>query len=153
MIITLSGYPGTATKKIGKALSLELGLKFFSEEEIGKISGKEAVERIEEELKKAGRGRLVEGLVAPAVLKPELSVFLLSSKKTRSRNIAVVKKAGDEEAKAIVEELEKEAENAVLEAKGIDVFDLTRYDLVVNLEKIKDEGAIALVKKSLGELR
>ncbi len=159
MIITLSGYPGTHTKKLGKALSLELGLNFVSEEELGKesnviVSDKESAEKMEEIIKeKIQKGKLVEGIIAPAIVKPELSVFLLSSEKNRAKNLAISKNISEVEAVSMLEELEENIGNAMLEAKGIDVFDLSRYDLVVSLEKIKDDGAIALVKKSLGELK
>ena len=36
MIITITGFPGTQTKEIGKMLGFEIGIKFVSGEEIMK---------------------------------------------------------------------------------------------------------------------
>ena len=161
MIITLSGYPGTQTRKLGKILALELGLKFVSEENICRengleISDEESVKRINEIIKEeaAKGGKLVEGILAPIALEnADLRVFLLSSKNTRAKSVAVAKNISSGEALSTIEEMETKTGNAILNAKGVDAFDLNKFDVAVNLDKIKEDGAIAVVKKCLGEMK
>ncbi len=168
MIITITGLPGTNTRKISKLLALHLGVRYMAEEEILKmlalsegIQKEKLAEKMFEEktaekmkqlvLKEAkGDHVIIDFSLATWLLsEAELKVFIQSPEKSRALELTKEKKIPMVVARKELEEKEEEERKAFLHSLGINIYDLKSFDLVLNSSKLNEEGLVAVVTKYL----
>ncbi len=167
MIITVTSYPGTETKELSKLLALQVGLKYFSANEIKKRIAVETnlpIEKIKEEEFTEKIKQIIEGeskkndiiidhlLAAWTINNADLKVFLKSHNKARAKKMSEKKKIPVGNALDEIEMQEKEQERNFLNNYGINIYDLQVYDLVINSDKLDQDSVIGIIKKYLEKM-
>lgn len=167
MIITITSFPGTETKELSKLLALQVGLRYFSANEIKKRIAVETnlpIEKVKEEEFTEKIKQIIEQeakkndiivdhtLGAWTINNADLKVFLKSYKKVRAKTISEKQKIPMGEALETIEMKEREQEKNFLNNYGINIYDLQVYDLVVNIDKLKQDSIIGIIKKYLEKM-
>jgi cytidylate kinase len=162
MIITISGLPGTETSKVGKLLALENGLRYVSRQNlimrlavqmnvgIETIREEESIEKIKELIKiEEKRGDIVLDYPIAAWLlsNANVKVFLQSDKRMRARRLVEKEKIPISEALERIETQERNESKIFLNYFGINIYDLGVYDLIINVDKLKEDGVVLVVRK------
>jgi len=163
MIITLTGLPGSNTRKISKLLALHLGVRYMPKEEIIKMVSREGIpeEKMFEEtagekikqlvLKEAGKDHVIidYSLATWLLSEAELKVFIQSPEKSRALQLTKEKKIPMVVARKELGETEEEERKVFLHGLGINIYDLKAFDLMVNSSKLGDEGIVSVITKYL----
>ena len=163
MIITLTGFPGTQTKEIGKMLGYEIGIKFVSEEDImGKIttienqaqSNEAFAEKLKQMIQTEGKpGVITDHPMSPWILHDaEVKIFLNSLEKVRARRIVEKEKIPLSEAMEKIKSEKKQKEELYLNNFGVSVYDFQLFDLALNIDKLSNENTVSIIKKFIEKM-
>lgn len=170
MIITITGWPGTNTRNICKLLALQLGLKYLTEEKLKEDIAKEHSILLEELDSKLGKEEFIEAvnkafenaadniitdyaLASWLVGSAELKVFLESKENNRLKKMAISKEMPLILAKQMIKSEEEERKKKYLYEYGINIFDMQNFDIVINIDKLNEDGIISLIKKYLEKMK
>ncbi|MEK6973052.1 MAG: cytidylate kinase family protein [archaeon] len=171
MIITITGWPGTNTRNVCKILALQLGLKYLTEEKIKEDVAKEhniLVEELDFKLGKEAFINAVNGifrkqgsenvitdyaLASWLVNDAALKVFLESKENNRVKKMVVSREMPLIVAKQMIKNEEDERKKKYLYEYGINIFDMQNFDIVLNTDKLNEDGIIALIKKYLEKMK
>ncbi len=163
MIITITGLPGTNTRKVSKLLALHLGVRYMPREEITKLISREGIskEKMYEEqtaekikqlvLREAKKDHVIIDfpLATWLLSEAELKVFIQSPEKSRALQLTKEKKIPMIVAKKELEEKEEEERKIFLNSLGINIYDLKSFDLVINSSKLNEEAIVSVITKYL----
>jgi cytidylate kinase len=173
MRITISGLPGSGTTSLGKALASEYGFRFISAGEVFRECAKErnmdlgsfgrlaeidpSIDRlIDERQKKIGMGSddiIVEGRLAGRMVEnAHLRIWLTASPRCRARRIAERDIQDGDTATAVTIERERSEAQRYRSYYGIDIADLSWYDMVLSSETFGRESLLKIVSGALNEL-
>ena len=164
MIITITGFPGTQTKEIGKMLGFEIGIKFVSGEEIMKKIGieenisQEMNEEFSQKLKQLIQAESKTGIITDHPLSPwilheaEAKIFLNSLEKVRAKRIVEKEKLPISEAMQKIQEEKKKNEQVYLNNFGVSVYDFQAFDLTLNIDKLSNENVVGIIKNFIQKM-
>ncbi len=161
MIMTVSGSAGSGSEKIGKSMALNFGMRYVSEKELDLRASRETRtaeshgEKVERLIQAENRkGGVVIAHSAGAWLAKEaaLKVYLKSTQRRRAKNRAEKEKIPLNLALEKLEEEEKENTKKLFEVYGVDAKDLSAYDLVLNADRLNEDGITAVVRKYLEKI-
>ncbi len=172
MRVTISGLPGTGTTTVAKILAERLGYKLISAGEVFRKMAKEMnmsleefseyakenpeidrkLDEMQKELAEKEENVVVEGRLSGWFVNAHLRVWLYCDKDRRYERIAKRENISFEEAKRRTEEREKLEKERYKKFYGIDLEDISIYDLAVNSGNFKPEEIVEIILKAL-ELR
>ena len=169
MIITISGPPGSGKSTLSKILSVKLGLELVSMgdifrkcaqdrcmslEEFGQIAkcNEKIDHEIDEMQKKIADEKddiLIEGRLSGFLVDANLKVWLKAPLEIRAQRIA--KRESKQVAKAMAETSEREEceRERYLKYYGIDINDLSVYDIIIDSSKWSPEELSEIVEKAV----
>ncbi|PIU21833.1 MAG: hypothetical protein COT15_00205 [Candidatus Diapherotrites archaeon CG08_land_8_20_14_0_20_34_12] len=171
MIITITGWPGTNTRNICKLLALQLGLRYLTEEKIkedivkehnilpeeldSKLGKEEFIEAVNNTFKKQTGENIITdyALASWLVNSAELKVFLESKENNRVKRMVISQEMPLIVAKNMIRTEEDERKKKYLYEYGINIFDMQNFDIVINIDKLDNDGIIALIKKYLEKMK
>ncbi|MEW6295429.1 MAG: hypothetical protein AB1467_03995 [Candidatus Diapherotrites archaeon] len=168
MIITIAALPGTESREISKMLALQSGLRCISSDEIKTriaVELNSQKEKIKEEehpekfkniiMQESKKGDVVIDHITGSWLagNADIKIFLNSSKKSRAKTLSEKEKIPLSEALERIELLEKDFARQMLNNYGINVFELEGHDLVLNMDRLGKEGAIAVINKFIEKMK
>lgn len=155
MLLTISGLPGSGTTTVSRLISEKYGLEMISAGEVFRSLAKEycmtlaefgalaesddSIDiKIDERQKEIARTRdniILEGRLAGHMAERALKVWIKASVDVRVQRI--VSREGSSFGEKLAETIEREASEAVRYRTiyGIDINDLSVYDLVIDSEK------------------
>jgi cytidylate kinase len=173
MRVTVSGLPGSGTTTLAEALSSRFDLEHVSSgdvframarergvslAEFGRIAEEDpAIDReIDERQREIARekdnvvmeGRLSGWMVEDA----DLRVWLAAPLDVRAERVAEREEQTVEEARDEIEEREQSEAKRYREIHGIDIEDLSVYDLVIDTSHWDEEGVAAVATTAVGNL-
>lgn len=173
MRVTVSGLPGSGTTTLAEALSSRFDLEHVSSgdvframarergvslAEFGRIAEEDpAIDReIDERQREIARekdnvvmeGRLSGWMVEDA----DLRVWLAAPLDVRAKRVAEREEQTVEEARDEIEEREQSEAKRYREIHGIDIEDLSVYDLVIDTSHWDEEGVAAVATTAAGNL-
>ncbi|MDO8538228.1 MAG: cytidylate kinase family protein, partial [archaeon] len=161
---TITGFPGTQTKEIGKMLGFETGIKFVSGEEIMKKLGieenisEEMNEEFSQKLKQLIQAESKAGIITDHPLSPwilheaEAKIFLNSLEKVRAKRIVEKEKLPISEAMQKIQEEKKKNEQVYLNNFGISVYDFQAFDLTLNIDKLSNDNVVGIIKSFIQKM-
>lgn len=172
MIITISGPPGSGKSTLSKIVSVKLGLELVSMgdvfrkcaqdrcmslEEFGQIAkcNEKIDHEIDEMQKKIADEKddiLIEGRLSGFLVDANLKVWLKAPLEIRAQRIA--KRESKQVAKAMAETSEREEceRERYLKYYGIDINDLSVYDIIIDSSKWSPEELSGIVEKAVKSL-
>ncbi|MCP1663004.1 MAG: cytidylate kinase [Methanocalculus sp. MSAO_Arc1] len=166
MRITVSGLPGSGTTSLGKGIASECGYTFISAGEVfrecarernmdlasfGKLAENDpSIDRlIDERQKEIGMSSddiIIEGRLAGWMVEnADLRIWLSASPKCRSARIAERDIQDGDTATAITLERERSEAQRYTSYYGIDINDLSCYDLILSSELFGRTSLVAIV--------
>jgi cytidylate kinase len=166
IVITIAGLHGSGRSTQAKRLAEELNLRYFSTGQAFRDRAKELGINLEEMNRKAStdsdfdkyldsktkeesrHGNVVidANLSAWMAENPDLKIYLTASFKERVRRIASRESMSFEEAEKetrIREELERDR---YIQYYGVDITDLTKYDIIINTSSFNIDTAANILK-------
>ncbi|MCD6156796.1 MAG: AAA family ATPase [Euryarchaeota archaeon] len=167
--IAISGPPGAGTTTIARALAERLGLRYANAgtifRELAREHGMSLIEfqdyalshpeidreidRRSVELLRAGgyvvEGRLAAHMAVTAGVKGVLKVYLKASEGVRARRIAKREKISIEEALSHIRERARKERERYLRIYGIDVEDMSIYDLIIDTTNLPPESIVEVI--------
>jgi cytidylate kinase len=164
MLICVAGYPGTETKNVCKNLALQMGLRYLDEESIMKKVGRiqmshgeenkdvELLKSVQHVVKNASKHDHIvtdHALAAWGIKDADLRIFIHSSEKVRAAKLARREKLTLTAAQKKLADEEEAMRKKFLNAYSINLDDLSAFDLVINVDKLRDEGIVSVVRKYL----
>ncbi|MDO9538454.1 MAG: AAA family ATPase [Methanocalculus sp.] len=173
MRITISGLPGSGTTSLGRALASEYGFRFISAGEVFRECARErdmdlgsfgrlaesdpSIDRqIDERQKEIGMTSddiIVEGRLAGRMVgNAHLRIWLTASPKCRARRIAERDIQDGDTAAAVTIERERSEAQRYRTYYGIDITDLSCYDMVLSSETFGRESLPKIVSTAINEL-
>ncbi|MHC1636409.1 MAG: (d)CMP kinase [Candidatus Methanospirareceae archaeon] len=174
MRITISGLPGSGTTTVAKLLSKEMNMEVISAGEMFREMAKkrgmsleefselaEQVEEFDKEIDERQREEamkredvIVEGRMAGFfVPSAALRVWLKASLEERAKRVAMRERKGYEEALAEIKRREKSEYERYKKYYGIDLGDLSIYDLVIDTSKWGEEDVTAIIREAIERLK
>ncbi len=171
VVVVISGPPGSGKSTVAKEVARKLGLRYLSAGKIFREMAKELnvdVIQLNEEavrnpqidleidrrtLEEAKRGNVViEGHLTAWIARPyaDLCVYLTAPLKVRAERIA---KREGKEIEKVLKEMTLREELHMMRFKmlyGIDIRDLSPFDLVVNTENVEPEKIVKMILLMLG---
>lgn len=172
MIIVISGPSGSGKTTVAKSLALKYGLKFVSAgqifREMARSQGIDVIslnreaensfdidKAIDQEIiRQASKSNVViESHIAGWLLagKSDLSVYLWAPIEERARRISIRDGLSYEDAMRSVIEREQSHYLRFWRYYGIDIQDLSVYDLVINTTKLFPEGVVKTIESFLAQ--
>jgi len=173
MRITISGLPGSGTTSLGKALAEEFGYRYVSAGEVFRDLARErgldlasfgrlaendsSIDRlIDERQKEIGQQSddiIIEGRLAGRMVdNADLRIWLIASPECRAKRIADRDIQDGETAKAVTIERERSEAHRYITYYGIDISDLSWYDIVVSSETFGRGPLVTIVTTAIREL-
>jgi cytidylate kinase len=173
MRITVSGLPGSGTTTLAEALSSRFDLEHVSSgdvframarergvtlAEFGRIAEEdpEIDKEIDERQREIARDRddlVMEGRLSGWMVEDaDLRVWLAAPLEVRAERVADREEQTVGEARAEIEEREGSEAKRYREIHGIDIEDLSIYDLVVDTSRWDKEGVAAVATTAVGNL-
>lgn len=172
-MITIGGQAASGKSTLAKELSARLGFKHVSAgalmRKMAEEKGMTLVEfskyaegdpeidkKIDELQKKEATGDcVVDGRLSRFFLDPDLSIWLIAAAEVRAeRSIGRGDDARDTgEAKALIEARDASERKRYVEFYGIDLGDLSKYDLVLNTDKFDIDSMVDVSIESVNSLR
>ena len=172
MIITVTGPPGSGATTLAKNLSLNLGLKYVSggavlkkiaaqrgvtEEEIKKLALTDPtidyeIEKVQKKAASENNVVIDAKLAAWKLQKVDLRIYVHAPKRIRAKRIAQAKKMPLAMALEKIEASEEINAKRFLAWYGINIEDVSIYDLVINTNKWKPEGVLEIVSKAIKKI-
>ena len=167
--IAISGPPGTGTTTIAKSLAKKLNMKYANAgmifRELAREYGMslmefqdyalkhpeidEEIDRRSIELLKAGgyvvEGRLAAHMAVRANISETLKVYLKASEEARAKRVAKREGIPIEEALKHVKERAKKERDRYLRIYGLDVDDISIYDLVIDTTYLDPETIVEII--------
>lgn len=172
MIITISGPPGSGKSTLSKILSVKLGLELVSMgdifrkcaqdrcmslEEFGQIAkcNEKIDHEIDEMQKKIADEKddiLIEGRLSGFLVDANLKVWLKAPLEIRAQRVA--KRESKQVTKAMAETSEREEceRERYLKYYGIDINNLSVYDIIIDSSKWSPEELSGIVEKAVESL-
>lgn len=173
MRITISGLPGSGTTSLGKALADALGFTFISAGEVFRACAEErnmdlaafgrlaesdpSIDRlIDERQKEIGMSSddiIIEGRLAGRMVEnADLRIWLTASPECRSKRIAARDIQDGDTATAVTIERERSEAQRYETYYGIDIRDLSCYDIVLSSERFGRESVVFIATTAIKEL-
>lgn len=174
MRITVSGPPGSGTTSLAKYLSLKYSFKLISAGEVFRSLAKEknldlikfgelcekdpAVDKLiderQKEIGEEGNDIIIEGRLAGHMIKnADLRIWIAASSECRAKRIAQREDVSYESARSETVLREKSESARYKKYYGIDIFDLSIYDLVISSEKWGKEELARVVDSALENIK
>ncbi|MDO8646968.1 MAG: hypothetical protein Q7R70_00950 [Candidatus Diapherotrites archaeon] len=155
MILIITAFPGTQTKKLCKTIALRFGLRHFGKEDAEKImkekGWEELKQRIQEEEKK---GKFVtDSMIAGKQVQKSVKVFLNSAKRSRAKSIAELEKIPVASALELIEEEQQSLEKSAKTIFGTEAFVPEELDLMLNIDRLDENSTINLIEKFLEKIQ
>lgn len=155
MILIITAFPGTETKKLCKTIALRFGLRHFGKEEAEKImkekGWEELKQRIFEEEKK---GKFItDSMIAGKQVQKSIKIFLNSAKRSRAKNIAELERIPVASALELIEEEQQSLEKSVKTTFGTELFVLEDLDLMLNFDRLDETSTITIIEKFLEKIQ
>jgi cytidylate kinase len=171
MIITVSGFIGSGKTTVARGLARHYKLKHISAgevfrelarekrlslEEFSKLAERDAT--IDREIdarqrEKAKRGNVVaEGRLSGWLIEADFKIWLKASLETRARRVAVREKKSYEEALRETRRREESEIRRYREIYGIDLRDLTPYNVIIDTELWSAEEVVELIKSIIASI-
>ncbi len=172
MIITIGGDIGSGKTTVARALAERFGFQHVSAGEVFREMAQEKginlaefsklaeenhevdreVDERQVDLAKAAENAVVDGRLSGLLLKAKLKIWLRAPIEVRAKRVAG--REGKEYRKALKENKEREASEAkrYKEIYGIDVEDLSPYDIILNTELWDQEGVISIIGEIVSSL-
>ena len=179
-VITVGGPPGAGTSTIGRGVCTELGLEYVSTgrifreiaesrglvvEDLSKVAGKEVDEEVDRRSREAmEKGGVVMGSKLAGAIHKDLAdvkIWLNAPLEARANRIFYDEKKRIarepfkdlDECKKHIQERFEEDSRRYREYYGIDLKDLSIYDLAINNENIPAEGVIKIITEYIRYVR
>ncbi|BAA30368.1 (d)CMP kinase [Pyrococcus horikoshii] len=172
LVITVSGLAGSGTTTLSKKIAEHYGLKHVYAGLIFRQMAKEKGMSLEEfqkyaelhpeidrevdrrQIEAAKEGNVViEGRLAGWMVKnADLKIWLDAPIRVRAERVAKREGISVEEAFMKIAEREMQNRKRYLNLYGIDINDLSIYDLIINTSKWSPEGVFAIVKAAIDHL-
>ena len=173
MRVTVSGLPGSGTTTLAEALSSRFDLEHVSSgdvframadergvslAEFGRIAEEdpEIDREIDERQREIARDRddlVMEGRLSGWMVEdPDLRVWLSAPVEVRAERVADREEQTVEEARAEIEDRENSEAKRYREIHGIDIGDLSVYDLVIDTSRWDEEGVAAVATTAVENL-
>jgi cytidylate kinase len=173
MRVTVSGLPGSGTTTLAEALSSRFDLEHVSSgdvframadergvslAEFGRIAEEdpEIDREIDERQREIARDRddlVMEGRLSGWMVEdPDLRVWLSAPVEVRAERVADREEQTVEEARAEIEDRENSEAKRYREIHGIDIEDLSVYDLVIDTSRWDEEGVAAVATTAVENL-
>lgn len=172
MRIAISGLSGSGTTSVARALAEKLGYRLISAGEIfremakkegldliafsKKAEREESIDRrideIQKEISEKEDNIVIEGRLSARIVRADLRVWLKAPLEIRAGRIA--KREGKSYEEVLEETIERERSEKLRYRKyyGIDVDDLSFYDLVIDSSKWSSEGIVNLIILAMKEM-
>jgi cytidylate kinase len=146
MIISIASNGYEDIEPICKALALRYGLKY---ENIESTATKE-----EGYFNTPRKDTIYKGPLAVWKMKdPDVRIFLKASAENKVRYLVTNKKLGIEDAKKEIENEDNESREFFVNNFGINIKDYGVCDLVINIDKINQDGIIGVIEKYLNKMK
>lgn len=173
MRITISGLPGSGTTSLGKALSAELGFTFISAGEVFRACAKERnmdlgafgrlaesdpsidhlIDERQKEIGMSSDNIIIEGRLAGRMVEnADLRIWLTASPECRSKRIADRDIQDGDTATAVTIERERSEAQRYRSYYGIEIGDLSCYDMVLSSERFGRASLVFIVITAINEL-
>lgn len=81
----------------------------------------------------------------------KLDVFITASKEHRIERVARKQGISEEEAGVLIDKIDRDRDNYVKNFAGVSRYDLRNYKLVVNMDDLTEDEAVALILKYIGK--
>lgn len=171
MIITIGGSIGSGKTTLAKELSNKFKLKHVSAglvmrkmaekmemtiEEFSKYaeSDPEIDMEIDRQQKKMAKGDcVVDGRLSAYFLDPDLRIWLTAPLKVRINRLAKRDKKIKEDAKTALMDRENSEKKRYMEIYGINLDDMTNYDLVINTETFDVKTIVDIVSVAIKNIK
>lgn len=146
MIIAIASNGYEDIEPICKSIAMRYGLKYENIENTAKIE--------EGYFNKPKKDTIYKGYLAIWKMKdPDVRIFLKASPENKIRFLVTNKKLSIENAKKEIEKEENETREFFINNFGINIKDYSICDLVINIDKINQEGIIGVIEKYLSKMR
>ncbi|MBN1786198.1 MAG: AAA family ATPase [Candidatus Methanofastidiosa archaeon] len=171
MRITIGGPPGSGTTTIAMMLAKRYGLehiyagKIFREmaiekglslEEFGRLAeNDESIDRsVDKRLaEKAVEKTITEGRMAAFMVEePDVKIWLDAPLKVRVSRISSREGLEEEAVREMTIKRQESENQRYRRYYGVDIYDLSHYDIVINTEKWNEEGVYAIVDSAITHL-
>lgn len=172
MIITVSGFIGSGKTTVARALAKQYNLRHISAGEVfrelarrkglsletfSELAEKNpSIDREVDDLqkKKTSKGDVVaEGRLSGWLLDADFKVWLAASLETRARRVAMREGKSYEQALAETQAREESELNRYMEIYGIDLRDLSPYNIVVDTELWGAEQVVHLIIDTISTIQ
>lgn len=173
MRITVSGLPGSGTTSLGRAIATEYGFAFISAGEVFRDYAREqemdlasfgrlaesdpVIDRLiddrQREIGMSSDDIVIEGRLAGRMIdNADLRIWLTASPKCRAQRIAKRDIQDGDTAVAVTVERERSEAQRYRAYYGIDIGDLSWYDMVLSSEIFGIHSLVAIVNTAINEL-
>ena len=81
----------------------------------------------------------------------KLDVFISASREHRIERVSRKQNLTPEQAGILIDKIDKDRENYIKSYTGVSRYDLRNYQLVLNMDNLSEEDAVALILKYIGK--
>ena len=81
----------------------------------------------------------------------KLDIFITASREHRVERVARKQNLTPEQAGLLIDQIDKERDNYIRSFAGVSRYDLRNYQLVLNMDNLTEEAAVALILKFIGK--
>ncbi|HDN81433.1 MAG: AAA family ATPase [Methanomicrobia archaeon] len=169
MKITIGGLPGSGTTTSARLIERNLGFKHiyaglifrelaeergmsleeFSKHAEGNRDIDNLIDRKQKELSGKYEKCIVEGRMAAYFVNADLKIWLTAPFDARAERIANRERKSLEESKKEIKMRERSEKKRYKKFYGIDIDDLSVYDLIINTDKWEPAGVYKIIKKAI----
>ena len=169
MRVTISGLPGSGTTTVAKILAERLNCKLISAGEVFRKMAKDLgmsleefskyarenpeidkkLDKLQKELAEKENDVVVEGRLSGWFVNADLKVWIYCEDEERYKRVAKRENLSYEEAKRKTMERERIEKERYKKFYGINIDDLTIYDVAINSGRFKPEEIVEIILKAI----